>query len=240
MNTPANIFFKNLTVVLLIVTGMALSGAQAVAQTTEVTQEEIRDMMENRTVLVVQRETETIGSPYLYEGFRTGKITLHNGRQTEELSMNFNIYENRVEYADGSTILAIPSDGIEEFTFTSNGESLTFKKGFSAGGLDPDEFVLVLSEGDVTALYKYEKNFQEAVATYGTAVQRDEYIDNTRLYIHTNGETDRMRRVNERNLIRTLNSHQDEMRSYFESQNLNVDSPRDLRRFFNHYNQLAG
>lgn len=229
-----------LTLVLLIIAGSVLFSNQVRAQTTKVTQEEMMDMMENRSIIVVQRETETIGSPYLYEGFRTGRVTLHNGRQTEELSMNFNIYENRVEYADGSTILAIPSDGIEEFTFTSNGESLTFKKGFSAGGLDPDEFVMVLSEGDVTALYKYEKNFQEAVATYGTAVQRDEYIDNTRFYIHTNGETDRMRRVNERNLIRALNSHQDEMRSFFESQNLNPDSPQDLRRFFNHYNQLAG
>ncbi|WP_146198603.1 hypothetical protein [Rhodohalobacter mucosus] len=231
---------KKITAILLIVSGIVLYGSSVHAQTTDVTQEEIQEMMENRSLIVVQQETETIGSPYLYEGFRTGRVTLHNGRQTEELSMNFNIYENRVEYADNSTILAIPSEGIQQFTFTSNGESLTFKKGFSASGLDPDEFVLVLSEGDVTALYKYEKNFQEAVATYGTAVQRDEYIDNTRFYTHSNGETDRMRRVNERNLIRALNSHQDEMRSFFESQNLNPDSPQDLRRFFNHYNQLAG
>jgi hypothetical protein len=232
---------KSYSVLFLIIAGIALSYTNAYSQTEDVTREEIRNLLEgSESVVIVEQQTETIGSPYLYENFQNGRVVLQNGRQTEEISMNYNIYENRIEYISGSTILAIPSQGIREFTFTSQGETATFKKGFSSRGLDPEEFVLVLSEGDVTALYKYEKNFQEAVATYGTAVQRDEYIDNTRFFIHKNGETDRIRRINERNLIRSLNSHQDEMREYIESQNLDLETPRDLKRFFNHYNQLAG
>ena len=231
---------KYASILFITIAIVTLSSTTAFSQTEDVTREEIRNLLEgSESVIIVEQQTETIGSPYLYEDFRTGRVTLQNGRQTEEISMNYNIYENRVEYLSNSTILAIPSQGIQEFTFTSQGQTATFKKGFSSRGLDPDEFVLVLSEGDVTALYKYEKNFQEAVATYGTAVQRDEYIDNTRFYVHTNGETERIRRLNERNLIRALNSHQDEMREFIDSQNLDLESPRDLRRFFNHYNQLA-
>lgn len=210
------------------------------AQVNEVTKEEIQDILRGSPVIVTRQKVEVTGSPYLYENFRSGKVTLLNGRETEELSMNYNIYENRIEYSDGNTILVIPAQGMQQFSFISSGETTRFKKGFSSNGLEENEFVMVLSEGNATALYKFEKNYQEAMASYGTAIQKDEYIDNSRLYIHSNGETNRIRRINERNLIRSLDSHRDAMREYLSGRNADLSTPDELKRFFDHYNQISG
>jgi hypothetical protein len=231
---------KTITSLLVILAGIFLCIETSSAQNNEVTKEEIRDILRGNPVIVARQQAEVTGTPYLLESFTSGKVTLLNGRETEELSMNYNIHENRIEYSDGTALLAIPADGMQQFTFSMPGNVMTFKKGFSTRGLNENDFVMVLSEGTVTALFKYEKNLQQAMASYGTAVRQDEYIDSSTLFIHTDGETDRIRRVNERNLLRAIPSHEDEMRQFLNSNNLDLASPGDLKRFFDHYNRISG
>lgn len=227
-------------IAIVTLTIIGFPSGEATAQHNEVTKEELWDLLNRNPVVVTRQQAEVTGTPYLFDDFSTGKVTLLNGRETEELSMNYNIHENRIEYSDGSTLFAIPFDGMQEFTFSLPGEIMTFKKGYSTRGLNEDEFVLVLSEGNATALFKYEKNLQQAMASYGTAVRQDEYIDNQTLYIHTDDETSRIRRINERNLLRALDSHRDEMRQFLNSNAIDLTSPNDLKRFFDHYNRISG
>lgn len=209
---------------------------QDIQAQTEISKEDLIDM--TRNVIPVTRSTETIGTPYLYEEFKDGVVTLKDGNITESLSMNFNVYENRVEYADGRSILAFNGDEISSFEIQDGPDKVIFKKGFEANGLKQDEFVQVLSEGPAIGLLKHEVSFQQNVPTYGSAVQRDEYITNQRLFIYENGETERIRRMNERGITRSLDADREELRNFISENNLDVTRALDLQLLFEFYNQI--
>jgi hypothetical protein len=208
------------------------------AQQSEVTVEELRDITRGSAVTVQRQHTDVAGSPYLFDSFVDGYVTLSNGLVTEKLTMNYNIYENRIEYSDGNSILAIENHRMKNFIFERNGDREIFKRGFDARGLERDEFVRLLSEGKVTAFLKYETSFQE-IPSYGQATRRSEFITNKRLYVKKDGETDRIRRLSERNVVRSLDTHRDEMREFARQGNLDLENADDLRKFFAHYNKIA-
>ncbi len=192
----------------------------------------------SRNVIPETRTTETIGTPYLLDDFQNGVVTLQDGNVTETLTMNFNVYENRVEYADGQSILAFLGDEITSFEIFDGPNILTFKKGFEARGLEKHEFVQVLSEGPSLGLLKHDITFQQNVPTYGSATQRDEFITNMRLFFYENGETERIRRISERGISGSLNANRNELRNFITDNNLDLDNPYDLRQLFEFYNQI--
>ncbi|TVR19129.1 MAG: hypothetical protein EA391_01380 [Balneolaceae bacterium] len=202
----------------------------------EITKEDLRDM--SRNVIPVTRSTETIGTPYLFDDFQTGIVTLNDGNVTEALSMNFNVHENRVEYADGQAILAFLGDEITSFEIYDGPNLMRFQKGFEARGLEKDEFVQVLSDGPAVGLLKHEVNFQQDVAMYGSATQRDEYVSNMRLYIYEDGNVERIRRLSERRITRAMDADRNELRNFISENNLDLENPYHLRQLFEFYNQI--
>lgn len=216
-----------------------LSSAAIHAQTSQekLTTEDLRDIVRFNVIQEAQ-STEVIGSPYLFEDFEEGSITLADGKNTANLQLNFNIYENRVEFADAGSIIAVDNNMVDKFVFNSSSNEMTFAKGFNSRRLDNTDFVQVLVDGPVKLLKKYEVSFQENVATYGTATQKDEYISDERFFIHEDGETNRLRNLSERQVLKTLNNHQDEMESYINENNIDTENTEHLARLILHYNEI--
>lgn len=204
----------------------------------EISKEDLQEMVRNNTVPEI-RKTETTGSPYLFESFSNGVVTLENGRNTEPILMNYNIYENRVDYSDGENIFAIYGENIGKFSFSGNSVSAVFKKGFNSRRLDENEFVEVLVGGDAKLLLKHEVSFQENIATYGTATQKDEYLYNQRFYVHEAGNTKEIRRLRERNILRSIDSNREAMEQYVKASQLDLRNQQDVIEFFRHYNRLS-
>lgn len=204
----------------------------------EISQEELRGYL-GRNIVPTNRSVETIGSPYLYEEFSRGILTLDNERETEPLLINFNAYQNRIEFQDGGDIIAVPGDRVRNFTFMTDDKQIHFEKGYSARGLDENEFVQVMSEGAITFLRKYEVSFQENIASYGNATQKDEYISNERFYVVVNGEIDRIRRLNERTITRIPDSYKSEMEAFKSEFKPDLSTAEGVAHYFNHYNQLV-
>jgi hypothetical protein len=117
-------------------------------------------------------------------------------------------------------------------------ESYRFEKGFDSRGLDQDDFVLILSEGPAKGLLKFETSFQQAMASYGTATQQDEYIQDKTLYVHREGNTERVRRLRARNILRELDSHHNELENYISRNDLNLENTDHLMDLFRYYNSL--
>lgn len=228
--------FKNL---LFISFTALLATSAAFAQTSqeEITPEDLRDLVRHDVIEGVQA-TETIGSPYLFDNFEEGIITLTDGKNTANLQLNYNIYENRVEFSDTGGIIAVDNEMVDRFVFTSTGSELIFTKGFDSRRLSSDEFVQILVDEPVKLLKKHEVSFQENVASYGTATQKDEYISNERFYIHEDGETRQIRSLSERRVLRTLNDYRDEMETYIDENDLNLGNTGDLVRLIEYYNEI--
>lgn len=203
----------------------------------QLTPEDLRDIIRYDVIKNVQA-TEVIGSPYLFEDFEEGTITLADGKNTANLQLNFNIYENRVEFSDAGGIIAVDNEMVDRFVFNHSGNEMIFSKGYSSRRLDRNDYVHVLFDGPVKLLKKYEVSFQENVATYGTATQKDEYISNERYFIHEDGETNRLRNLSERQVLRTLNDHQDELESFIDENNLDTEDTDDLVVLLQYYNEI--
>lgn len=204
----------------------------------EISRDELRDMLESN-IVPTSRAVETIGSPYFNDEFTRGTLTFIDERVTEPMMINFNAYQNHVEIQDGRNILAVPGDRVSQFAFITDQKPILFKKGFSSRGLDEDDFVQVLSEGKVTLLKKHEVSFQENVALYGTATQRDEYISNERYYIAVDGEVERIRRFSERAITRIPDSFESEMEAFVNEFQPDLSTEEGAALYFNHYNQLV-
>lgn len=228
---------KYITTILTLLLFSTLLLSTEVSAQTEITKEDIQDIVQ-RHVVVETRTTEIIGSPYFHDAFTTGYVTLFNNDKTETLTMNYNIYENRIEYSDGNTILAIDGNQIKEFIFNHNGTNQTFRKGYSARGLDANEFVQVMVDGPAKLLVKNEVSYLQDVSSYGTATQRDEYVSNTRVYVHIDGETDRIRRLRERSVLRSFDSHREQLEQYTNENNLDLSELEHVKRLFDYYNSL--
>jgi len=203
----------------------------------EITSEDLRNLVRYDMIEAVQA-TETIGSPYLFEDFKEGVITLVDGKNTANLQLNFNIHENRVEFSDAGGIIAVDNEMVERFVFDNAANKMVFSKGFDSRRLNNSDFVQILVDGPVKVLKKYEVSFQENIASYGTATQKDEYISNQRYYIHEDGETKRIRSLSERQVLKTLNGHQDELKSYINENNLNIENTEHLTRVIRYYNEI--
>jgi len=232
--------FVTLFISSLIVFSMLLFASANAQERDEsrISVEQLRDLQRGSAVTVHRIETNVTGSPYLHDRFVDGFVKLRNGLLTEKLTMNYNILENRVEYSDGETIRAIEDHRIDEFSFEMGDRSILFRRGFTANGLEPLDFVRVLAEGNVTALLKYESSFRE-IPSYGQATRQAEFTQNQQLYIHRNGDTERVRRLSTRRVVNSLDSHRDEMRDFISQHNLDLSSGDDLERFFNHYNAIS-
>jgi len=203
----------------------------------EITSEDLRNLVRHDVIEGVQT-TEVIGSPYLFNNFEEGVITLVDGKNTANLQLNFNIYENRVEFSDAGSIIAVDNKMVDRFAFNNTDNGMEFAKGYNSRRLDNTDFVQVLVDGQVQLLKKYEVSFQENIATYGTATQKDEYISNERYYIHEDGETNHLRNLSERQVLRALNDQRDELETYIGENDIDTTNLEHLAKLIQHYNEI--
>lgn len=190
------------------------------------------------SVIPLRDYTETEGTPYFNNNVQTGSITFSSGSTRDDVSFKYNTYEDRLEISFQNRVFAVPTDQIDRFHIHMDGKQYEFQKGFDSRGLDRDEFVLMLSDGPVKGLLKLETSFQQAMASYGTATQQDEYISDKTLYVHREGNTERVRRLRIRNVLRELDSHQDELENYITRNDLNLENTDHLMDLFGYYNSL--
>ncbi len=216
-----------------------LSSTVIFAQTSQedITTEDLRNLVRHNVIEGVQT-TEVIGSPYLFEDFEDGTITLVDGKNTANLQLNFNIYENRLEFSDAGSIIAVDNRMVDRFAFNNTGNEMEFAKGFDSRRLDNTDFVQVLVGGPVMLLKKYEVSFQENLATYGTATQKDEYISDERYYIHEDGETSHLRNLSERQVLRVLNDQRDELETYIGKNDIDTTNLEHLAKLIQYYNEI--
>jgi len=111
------------------------------------------------------------GSPYLFDDWARADVSTTNGGLKENIAYKFNIYENEFEVInEAGNKIFLDKDYVEYMLLerpsiiiaNSEGGLLTkllFKKGFDEiSGVEPDDFVNVIAEGD-----KYSM-----VRTFGT------------------------------------------------------------------------
>lgn len=225
-----------ITTVLLIGIAGILSIHPLQAQD-ELDETDIRNMIEQNVVPTIQK-TEVTGTPYFFEDFTTGSFEMFSGRKTADLTMNFNIYENRVEYRTGGQTFGVEPTNIRHFKLQKEGNTHLFKKGYESRRLDADQFVEVLTEGEVSFLIKHEVSFTEGGgnSSYGSATKQSKYSGNKRYYFQKGDDVIYLRRLNSRRVLRHLDDKKG-VKQYVENNDLRMSNPDHIKQVVEYYNK---
>lgn len=209
-----------------------------VASQDRIDENDIKDMV-NRNVVPTFQKTEISGSPYVSEDFTEGSFELYSGSYATGLNMNYNLYEERIEYIAGSETYAVDPSNIRQFTLKIDGEEHTFKRGFESRRLEGDKFVEVAAEGPVTFLIKHEVSFSEnASSGYGSATKQASYSKNERYYFKKGDEVSNVRRLNNRRVMRYFGSNKKEVETFVKQNDLDMSDPSDVAKAVNKFNEL--
>lgn len=203
----------------------------------ELDRNDMIDMIERNVVPTVQK-IEVSGTPYFSENFLKGYFELFNGSRTKELILNYNIYENRLEYRDAGQTYAVSPNSVRHFRIEDNGETYVFKKGFESRRLGADEFVEVATEGAISFLIKHEVSFNENSSSgYGSATKKSAYSKNKRFYFKKNGDVIYLKKLNNRQVLRHFDGNQ-EVENYIKENNLSMSDPEHLEKAVKKYNSV--
>lgn len=209
-----------------------------VAAQNRIDENDIKDMVSRNVIPTIQK-TEVSGSPYVSEDFTNGSFELYSGSYASGLNMNYNIYEQRIEYISDNETYAISPGNIKQFTLRIDGEERTFKRGFESRRLQGDEFVEVAAEGPLTFLIKHEVSFNEnASSSYSTATKQASYSKNERYYFKRGDEVSSIRRLNNRRVMRYFEGNK-EVENYIVQNDLDMSEPDDVAKAVRKYNELS-
>lgn len=229
MNTVKKI---SIALIFLLMVSPSFTAAQD-----RIDERQMEDMIERNLIPTIQK-TEVSGTPYVSEDFTEGSFELYSGRYATGLEMNYNVYEQRIEYkTDDNETYAIDPSGIRHFTLRINGKDYTFKRGFESKRLDGDEFVKVAAEGPLSFLIKYESNFDENAGTgYGSATKQASYTMSERYYFKRGDEVSNIRRLNKRRVMRYFDGNS-EVENFIDQNDLDMSDPKDVAIAVRKYNE---
>ncbi|PKD42851.1 hypothetical protein [Rhodohalobacter barkolensis] len=205
----------------------------------DISSSEMRNMLDSNQI-PVHRATNTEGSPYLFEDFYEGIVSLENGYSTRPLQIRYNTHTQSIDFMSGNLAFNVSGEQIESFEFTANEKVHQFKKGFDLRGISEDDFVEVVSEGEATFVVRHNTNFFEDAASYGQATQQDRYVTDEVFYLKVgNDDFNRIRRPNQRRVMRNFDRFEDELEQFADQQNLDFSNRLDIARLVDYYNSLA-
>lgn len=230
------LFSSALSVAIVIIFGLTLVEAQD--RGGDITSEQLRDMA--RTTSVPDHRTvDTRGTPFFNEEFTNGSITFENGQTTNVMPLRYNAYENNLQFMSGSNIYAVENNTVRSFELYATDSVIRFEKGYDARRLSPEDFVAVMADGEAKFMVKHTVNYREDISGYGQATQVEEYSPSREYYVKFgDGDVDRIRSLNERRVMRTFPSHEDELEQFASQNNIQFDNIMDVSRLFKHYNTL--
>lgn len=186
-----------------------------------------------------ENEIDAEGSPYLFNEFLTGSLTFMNGRTVENVSLRFNIHEENIQFRNDGAVFVVGKEIISKIEMEGQNEVITLVKGFESRQLDKDNFVEIAVDGNAKLLVKYDTILRQDNAAYGASANTSEFTTSETYYVKFgDADTERLRRLNNRRVMRVFPDHEDELEQFVDSRNLQLDDFDNVVALFKYYNTL--
>jgi hypothetical protein len=240
-------FFKSISILLSLMMLQGITISPLFAQDSDETTRQLLRILWGRDAYGYAQwsyyanieSSEIEGTPYLFGDFTDGVIRLENNQESNVMPMNFNVYDQEIIVEGEEGYLALKGEEIESFKLITRDAVHNYVRGFQATGLDRDEFVRIIVKGEMSFLYKPHISLREAQGSgYGSSTGK-EFEFNERYYIHKNGKTDRLRRLNKKHVLRLFDDMRDAMERYAESNELNLGEVEDVAKLVEYYNSVS-
>ncbi|TFF36701.1 hypothetical protein [Mucilaginibacter psychrotolerans] len=184
--------------------------------------------------------TNMEGTPYLYEDWQTGNVTLTNGVSNKEpMLLKLNLVNDVISFKDNATgqelEFVVP---VQEFSLNLvAGATRHFKSGFkNIDGIAPTAFLEVLSDGKAQLLKRNNKIIFEQ-QPIGSATKERTFIEKTKYYLVIDGKATVVK-ADRKSLLAALADKQSALDTYLNVNKINFKSDTQLGKLVDYYNTL--
>ena len=189
------------------------------------------------------KSNDVSGSPYLFDEWKSGEVTLSNEDKLGDVKLKFNVLYNKFLFKRNDTTYEFVDD-VREIRLKDasakdgNGE-LLFEKVINANGKIPaGTFVQILSVGKVTLLKHFSKRIEGENYTNGLFTTRKEMISHDAYWATVNKETVPVK-LSKKSMEELTNDKQDQVNSYIKSRKLNLKNETDFAAAITYYNSIS-
>lgn len=178
------------------------------------------------------------GSPFLFnDNWTPGSATVTKGTY-KNLDLRLDVYNSVLFFKKNEEPYEFQDEVISFVLMPNAADSTTwmhFKKGFADGGLKPNQYVQVLSEGKVS-LYKSELKLLSDVNQINQGVVKT-FTTTARYFVLKSGAM-QLIKPNKKEILDVLSDKSDKVQSFINDQKISFKKDTDLARLFRYYNSL--
>lgn len=169
------------------------------------------------------------GSPYLFDNWLKGDITLTDNKVKEDVPIRYNTYLDQVEIVNNGQTLALNPGAIKGFTiysYNENGNRIAhqFKNGFNLDSYSENDFFQVLYDGERKFLVKLKNQLIEGVSNSYGASMGDRFDTSKKYFIVKEDGTVHDVKLRKRDLKKVFPEKVQEMKAFQREQGIDLGS----------------
>lgn len=191
----------------------------------------------------VTTNIDAAGSPYLFNDWKSGSVTLDNQTKLENLKLKFDVLHNKFLFNRNDSTYEFVDD-VREIRINETGEKdgnreLFFEKVINLNDkILPGTFVQVLSSGKVILLKHFSKRIEGENFTNGIFTTTKQIVSHDNLWATLNNETIPVK-LNKHSLEDLTSDKKDEVENYIKAKKINVKNEKDFAAAITYYNLIS-
>jgi hypothetical protein len=197
---------------------------------------QLYDPVANRTYNT-EKYTDVRGVPFLFDKWMKAVIYIDQGFY-EGLEIKYDLFDNKLYFNKNDESFELQENVLKFTLFTKPNDSSTaiyFKKGFKGSGLNADQFVQVLVDGNIKLLKSDIKSLTEMSEINAGMVKT--FATTTRYYV-VNNTGIFLVRLNKNELFPYIQDKMPQLQNYINEKGLNLKKDSDLINLLKFYNSL--
>lgn len=189
-----------------------------------------------RTPIKEIKYTDVTGSPYFYDFWVKGKVTLQNGKSYINDSLKYNIIDDKLIFKNDDGALMYFAEPVKEFELSGIAlNPMHFTNGLPAvNGLNSNSYYQVIATGKIGLLKKVSKNITET-KQYGSAVINKAFNTTYSYYSFQNGTLAKII-PNRKAIIALFDIKEDLLNDFLKKEKIDFKKDEDLYKLFTYLN----
>ncbi len=192
----------------------------------------------NGKPLMSGKYVDVVGTPYLFENWTKGEVTLTDGKIHKDLDLKYDQLEGIVFFKGKNGADLGFTSPVKSFILYPNNVAMNFILVPEIKEVDKDPYFEVLSEGKkVKFLKKTMKVIREGKG-YGSATTTRTFAENTNYYLLKADGTYTKVKKDKKAIIASLSDKSTEVEQYIKDNKTNFKEDASVAAVINYYNTL--
>lgn len=190
-----------------------------------------------RTPLMVIKHTDVEGSPYFYNFWVKGKVTLKNGKSYSNDSLKFDLVDDKLIFKNDDGTLMYFAEPVGAFDLLDkDSKVLHFKNGLPASnGLNAESYFQIIYDGKIP-LFKRTGKFITESKQYNSASTIKSFNTIFNYYTLQNEALIKVS-LNKKTIVALFGIKEEQLNDYLKQEKIDLKKDDDLNKLFTYFNK---